>query len=267
MSQNQVLVERHDAVARITLNRPEALNALSQGLIASLCDTFRGLSEDRELRAIVLTGAGRAFSVGVDLKELAEQDGAIDKLGQNTADGLHQIVQACPHPVISAVNGYAITGGLEVAMMADFILAGEAAIFADTHARVGITPGWGLSQILPRLIGVNRARQMSLTGEFVTAETACAWGLANEVLPDDTLLDRAHDLARQIAETDRSTLTKIRGLISESQNLTLAEGLKHEGAVMSSHITQVSPDSVAKNRAKVTQRGQTIAKAAPQEQK
>ncbi len=254
-----LLTRREGAVAEITLNRPRALNALSQALIAALGDSFREMSRDDGLRAIVLTGAGRAFCAGVDLKELSQGLGAMEKLAGQGGDGLADTIRACPHPVIAAVNGHAVTGGLELALMADFIIAGASATFADTHARVGITPSWGMTQILPRLIGINRARQMSLTGDFIDADTARAWGLANEVVADAELLPRARQLAARIAETDRSTMTAIRRLIARSRESPLAGGLAQEARAFEEHIAHVTPDDVAGNRARVTARGRAIA--------
>ena len=253
-----LLVDHHGPVAVLTLNRPEKLNALSRDLIARITETISALSADAETRAIILTGAGRAFSAGVDLKELS---GSSDVTGNDTwsqAENLLDVMRACPHPVIAAVNGFAVTGGLEIALMSDFLIASEAAKFADTHARVGITPSWGMTQILPRLIGINRARQMSLTGEFVSAETACNWGLVNEVVPPDALMPRARELAAQIAETDRATMTRIRDLIGLSAELPLSEALQREVSIFDHHIKTVTPENVEQGRQAVTSRGRKI---------
>lgn len=259
MSDDLILIRRDGAVAEITLNRPEALNAMSRALVAALKDTFRGLSADNSLRAIILTGAGRAFSCGVDLKEMSQASDAIAQFDWHGPDSLYAIAHACPHPIITAVNGYAITGGLELALLGDFLIASDKAVFADTHARVGITPSWGMTQVLPRLIGLNRARQMSLTGEFVDAQKALSWGLVNEVLPADRLMDRARDLAGQISQTDRSTMGKIRDLIAQSVEMPLAESMRQEAQVFDAHIAQVAPSDVAAGRARVTERGRKMA--------
>lgn len=252
-----LLVERDGATAVLTMNRPEALNALSLELEAALKDAFRALAADEGLRAVVLTGAGRAFCAGVDLKEL-ERTGteARDWLG---GDSLADIVRAFPVPVIAAVNGFAITGGLELAMLADFIIAAPEARFADTHARVGITPSWGLSQVLPRRVGEARARQMSFTGAFVDADRALAWGLVNEVVPAAGLLPRARAVAAEIGGTDRATLDRLRNLYRDSAGLPLAEGLALEARVFAEHIGTVTPDKVARNRAAVQDRGRSLA--------
>ncbi|MHA6261869.1 enoyl-CoA hydratase [Arenibacterium sp. CAU 1754] len=260
MTDAPVCVTRQGAVAEITLNRPKSLNALNRQCIDMLTETVRDLSAEDCVRAIVLTGAGRAFSCGVDLKELSATQTVADSLKWHGGESLFDVMRACPHPIICAVNGFAITGGLELALMGDFLIASDTAQFADTHARVGITPSWGMTQILPRLIGINRARQMSLTGEFVTAQTAYDWGLVNEVVPGDTLMPRARDLAGQISETDRSTMTRIRDLIALSAEFPLTESLGREVEMFVRHIRQVSPEAVAEGRAKVTERGRKMAR-------
>lgn len=257
MTQAPILVDRDGSVAEITLNRPEALNAMSRAMVAALTQTIGDLSGDASLRAIVLTGAGRAFCCGLDLKEMAEP-GATGAFDWHGPGSLFDVAGACPHPIISAVNGYAITGGLELALLGDFLIADPAAQFADTHARVGITPSWGLTQVLPRLIGLNRARQMSLTGAFVDAQTAYEWGLVNEVAAKGKLRARAHELASQIAETDRSTLGKIRALIGQSVELPLQEAMAAEARVFDAHIAGVTPEDVARGRRAVTQRGRKL---------
>ena len=253
-----LLVEREGTTAVLTMNRPDALNALSLELEGALKDAFRALAGEAGLRALVLTGAGRAFCAGVDLKELEQTGtGVRDWLG---TDSLAEIVRACPVPVIAAVNGFAITGGLELAMLADFIVAAPEARFADTHARVGITPSWGLTQVLPRRIGEARARQMSFTGAFVDAETALAWGLVNEVVPADALLGRAKAIAAEIAGTDRATLDRIRGLYRDGAGLPLTDGLALEARIFAEHVGTITPEAVARNRAAVQDRGRALAR-------
>lgn len=253
-----LVVDRRGPVAELTLNRPEKLNALNRELISQVTNAVRELSGASGVRAIVLTGAGRAFCAGIDLKELSVSSGVTGNDTWSEADNLLDAMRACPHPVIAAVNGFAVTGGLEIALMADFLIASDTARFADTHARVGITPSWGMTQILPRLIGINRARQMSLTGEFLSAETARDWGLVNEVVAADALMPRARDLAGQIAETDRATMVRIRDLINLSAELPLSEALQREVGVFERHIQTVTPEGVEKGREAVTNRGRTL---------
>lgn len=260
MAYAHLIIDRDGPVATITLNRPEALNALSLALEAELATAFRAFNRDETLRAIVLTGIGRAFSVGVDLKELGADPAALSKRVWHGPDSLAGIIRACPHPIIAAVNGFAVTGGLELALLADFLIGSDEARFADTHARVGITPGWGLSQALPRLIGINRARQMSLTGAYVGAAQALQWGLLNEVTSAEGLLPRATALATEIAETDRMTMTRIRDLIAVSAETGWSDGLAREGAVFDQHMPGVTTSGVAERRTEVQRRGRRVAK-------
>jgi enoyl-CoA hydratase len=172
-----------DMIAVVTLNRPEAMNALSRALRAALDGAMTELAADPGVRVVVMTGAGRAFTAGLDLKELGSDP---DGLGAANATGAREnpvlAIRQCPKPIIGAINGVAITGGFEVALACDVLIASSTARFADTHARVGILPGWGLSQRLSRVIGPYRAKELSLTGNFLDAPTALAWGLVNRVV-------------------------------------------------------------------------------------
>ena len=253
MTDPLVLIDRHDRIAVVTLNRPEALNALSMALRQRIRNVFADLAGDRNTEVIILTGAGRAFTVGLDLKELGGETPTAPALG--SAD-LSDALAATPQPVIAAVNGYAITGGFELALMCDFIIAAPEARFADTHARVGVVPGWGLSQRLPRLIGINRAKELSLTGNYLDAETACAWGLVNRVVPAAELLPTCLALAQDIASTDRPTRDEIKRIMDAGWQATLGEGLLIETEASRAHAkTQVRPEKGARRRAAVQARG------------
>ena len=186
-----VEVEREGGIAVLTLNRPEAMNALSRALRGELADAFNAVSADDEVRAVVLTGAGeRAFSAGVDLKELANADLKAAPLDAPSSDPV-EAMAACPKPVIGAINGVAVTGGFELALACDILIASTIARFAVTHIRVGILQGWGLSQLLSRMIGVSRAKEVSLTGNFIDAATSLAWGLVNRVVSRVELIPAA----------------------------------------------------------------------------
>jgi len=206
-----VLVEVADSVATVTLNRPEARNALNRELRKALPTTLLELDGRDDVAAIVLTGADPAFCAGLDLKELA---GGGDALRETGATGQSERHQRGPFPdmatpVIGAVNGVAITGGFELALACDYLIASDRARFADTHARVGIMPGWGLTVLLPEAIGVRRAKEMSTTGNFLDAETALTWGLVNHVVPHDELLPFARKLAADIATIDRTAVQRM----------------------------------------------------------
>ncbi|EPR15223.1 enoyl-CoA hydratase [Sphingobium indicum] len=224
---NMVLIERKAGYAIVTLNRPEALNALSDRLRADLNAAMRSLAEDGDVRVVILTGSGRAFCAGLDLKEIAEK--GFPKFGDADLADPVRSVASFPGPVIVAVNGHAITGGFELALAGDVILASENASFADTHARVGAMPGWGLSQRLSRLIGVNRAKELSLTCRFVPAQEAERWGIVNRVVEPDRLLETAEEMAQAMLATAPGMIERLKAVIDDGYLLTLGEGLALEG--------------------------------------
>ncbi|HET6969872.1 MAG TPA: enoyl-CoA hydratase [Phenylobacterium sp.] len=255
-----LLVEKPlDGVAVITLNRPEAMNALSKGLRAALWQALQELEADRDVRALVLTGAGeRAFTAGLDLKELST-----DPLGMGAANATDpaqnpaRAVLACSKPIIGAINGVAITGGFEVALACDVLICSTNARFADTHARVGITPGWGLSQKLSRCIGPYRAKELSLTGNFLTAQQAYDWGLVNRVVAPDELMSAALQLAAQMADIEADMLVTYKAMIDDGYALSMGDGLKLEHERSVAHNAEVTPEMVAARREKVQARGRS----------
>lgn len=252
-----LLVERpSDGVALVVINRPEAMNALSKGLRARLHETLQALDADPDIRVMILTGAGeRAFSAGLDLKELgSDPEGMRAANATDPAENPARAVLACRKPVIAAVNGVAITGGFELALACDVVIASASARFADTHARVGITPGWGLSQKLPRLIGPYRAKELSLTGDFIDAHTAYEWGLVNRVVEPDDLLGAARKLAADMAQIDADMLILQKALIDDGYALSLQDGLALEHDRSSRHNAGVTPQMVEQRRAAVQAR-------------
>lgn len=253
MSEEIVLVERDGPVAIVTLNRPDALNALSRALRARIVEVFAGLAEDETVRAAVLTGSGRAFTAGVDLKEAGETGFALGADGGSI--DLSKGLAAFPWPIIGAINGFAITGGFELALMCDVLLASENAKFADTHARVGIMPGWGLSQKLSRLIGISRAKELSFTGNFLNAETAERWGLVNRVYKADELLPAAIKLGHDMASCDATLLREYKRMIDDGFGMSFAEGMKEEVRRSAAHAQSVTAESVEAARKQVTARG------------
>ena len=252
-----LLVDIANSVALVTLNRPEAMNALSRELRAELHRTLNALDADSEVKVIVLTGAGdRAFTAGLDLKELGEDPGGLKAANATEpSENPAWAVIACRKPVIGAINGVAITGGFEVALACDVLICSTRARFADTHARVGITPGWGLSQKLSRLIGPYRAKELSLTGNFLDAETAYAWGLANRVVAPEELIPTALKLAADMAQIDVEMLTGYKAMIDDGYELSLRQGLELEPARSSAHNRHVTPDMVEQRRAGIQARG------------
>jgi enoyl-CoA hydratase len=228
-----VLVSRDGAVATVTLNRPGARNALSQELRRALWKAVGDLGTDDSIAAVVLTGADPAFCAGLDLKELAATAGSA--LGETGAAGETSArrgpVPAIDKPLIGAVNGVAITGGFEVALACDFLIASERAAFADTHARMGIMPGWGLTVLLPEAVGFRRAKELSTTGNFLDAQTALAWGLVNHVVPHDECVPFAQELAADIATNDRVAVRQMLATYGEGALVSGEEAWAVEGRV------------------------------------
>jgi enoyl-CoA hydratase len=253
-----VRVERDGAVATLTLDRPEAMNALSTALCDDITRAFRALAGAGDVRVAILTGAGRAFCAGVDLKELARGEGPRPEF---TAAEMIDAVRGFPGPVIAAVNGFAITGGFELALACDLIVASRDARFADTHARVGILPGWGLSQLLPRLIGISRAKELAFTGNYIDAERACDWGLANRVVPAEELLPTCRRLAQDMLSCDPASLAGYKRLIDAGFALPYGQALVHETRVSAEHLRRVRPEDVASRREAVQSRGRRQAES------
>jgi len=251
-----LLIEKNAGVATVTLNRPEAMNALSRALRAALHDAIVQLSNDDAVSVMVLTGAGKAFTAGLDLKELGSDPNG---MGAANASGAAEnpvlALLECPKPIIGAINGVAITGGFEVALACDVLIASTNARFADTHARVGIMPGWGLSQRLSRVIGPYRAKELSLSGNFLDAQTACDWGLVNRVVAPEELMPAALKLAADIATIPAETLALYKKIIDDGYALPLGAALKHETDVSAPHNRSVTPEMVEARRAAIQARG------------
>ena len=255
MSEDVVLVSRDGPVAIVTLNRPQAMNALSQALRRDLAKVFRELEADDDVRAIVLTGAGtRAFTAGLDLKELGQQGlGAANAEGPD--DNPVKAIEQTGKPVIGAINGVAITGGFEVALACDVLIGSENARFADTHARVGIMPGWGLSQKLSRLIGPYRARELSLSGNFLDAATAERWCLLNRVVPADELVAAATKLAHDMASIAPGFARGYKKLINDGYELPFGQAMALEAERSTAANAKVSAAEVEAARGAVKARG------------
>jgi enoyl-CoA hydratase len=253
-------VDVTDRVATVTLNRPEARNALSRELRRELRRAMAGLDADDGVDVVILTGADPAFCAGLDLKELAAGGDALTETG---ATGQVPVEDRGPFgplgkPLIGAVNGVAITGGFEVALLCDLLIASEHARFADTHARVGIMPGWGLTVLLPQAVGVRRARQLSFTGNFLDAPTALAWGLVNEVVAHEQLLPRCRELAADIVSNDQPGVRRIRRTYAEGSLRDGAGAWALEAAVAAEwQAGGLDPAAIESRRQAVVARGRT----------
>jgi enoyl-CoA hydratase len=222
---NKVVLEKRDGYAIVTLNRPEEMNALSRELRADFVEAFMECSADDNIRVVILTGKGKAFCAGFDLKELST---TASDASQEADNLIARAMEAFTGPIIGAINGHAITGGFEMALACDIRIASENARFADTHARVGMLPGWGLSQKLPRLIGLSRAKEISFTGSPVLAQQAYAWGLVNHVVPTDELMPKAIQMAEEMCACVPEILRQYKSLIEEGYSMPYKEALAWE---------------------------------------
>ncbi len=252
---NKVLLEKRDGYAIVTLNRPDEMNALSRELRADFVAAFDACTADEAIRVVILTGNGRAFCAGFDLKELAgssEQDAS-----QEADNVIARAMERFEGPIIGAINGHAITGGFEMALACDILLASENARFADTHARVGMLPGWGLSQKLPRLIGLSRAKEVSFTATPIFARQAYEWGLVNHVLETDALLPRAVEMAQAMCACVPQVLRQYKPLIDRGYDMPLGEALAWEEAQAIESAKQATAALISKRRETVLARGRS----------
>ena len=278
MTTDLLLTEIHPAgYAVLTLNRPQAMNALSKALMTALAEAVDRLAADPAVRVLILTGAGRAFSAGLDLKEIGAGNGSLGsrpaaegslgsrpaaegRLGGTDGKPVGDPVAALgrfPGPVIGAINGAAVTGGFELALACDVLLASTQARFADTHARIGVAPGWGLSQKLSRAIGPYRAREVSFTGNWVSAEQAAAWGFVNRVLPPVGLLAAARALATDMLGTLPAMLLRYKAVINDGYALTYSDGLALEKTRARAFNAQVESADVEQRREAVRARNRS----------
>ena len=273
MSDDPVLVEVHDGVGTITLNRPAARNALNAAVRRRLPKVVSELEANDAVDVMILTGADPAFCAGIDLKELGGHGGgeavATTSPGGRPESGRDaeapdvegQQARRGPLPartklLIGAVNGVAVTGGLEVALACDFLVASEHARFADTHARVGVMPGWGLTVLLPQRVGVARAREMSVTGNFVDAQLAYDWGLVNHVVPHDDLLPFCRQLAADCRSVDQLGVRRMLATYEESSLTTGDEAWAIENRVSREwEGSGFDPDEIERRRAGILARG------------
>lgn len=222
-------VEKENFIARVTINREKALNALNADLLKELNRCFQGLSESREVRVILLTGSGdKAFVAGADIaamSQMKENEAAeFAKLGHETMNS----VENCRHPVIAAVNGFCLGGGFELALSCDFIYASERAKLGLPEVGLGLFPGWGGTQRLTRLLGKNRAKEIILSGKMLSADEAYQWGIVNRVCKPEELLAETQKVAHEIAQKGPVAVSFAKQLINVACQTTLEEGLRNE---------------------------------------
>jgi enoyl-CoA hydratase len=250
----------HGPVRVLTMNRPDSRNALSRTLIRSLYAALKESDADESVRAVVLTGADPAFCAGLDLKEAA-RDG-MDYFKEFQTNSCIAAVAEMRTPILGAINGATFTGGLEIALGCDFLVASERAVFADTHARVGILPGGGMTARLPQVVGAAMARRMSMTGEVVDAARAERIGLVTEVVAHDQLLTRALALAAQICEVPGPTMLGLKEIYVRGASAAIDPALAAEDDIAGSHEADLAGlgerfgDVSARNRSQI--RGKSV---------
>jgi enoyl-CoA hydratase len=253
---DSLLIDVTEGIATVTLNRPEQLNALSRQLRSNLLVALQELNRDDDVGAIIFTGAGdKAFSVGIDLKEL--ETAPLDQAEMGVDCPVMQAFETLRKPTIAAINGYAVAGGFEVALNCDIPVASTNACFADTHARVGVVPAWGMTQYLAMRIGPVRARYLSFTGNYVEARTAKEWGLVLEVLPPDELMPYCRQLARDILTCDRQTLSAVREAMRVGLHQTVQQGLMLEADLAKASVARFDAASFGRTRQAVMRRGKS----------
>jgi enoyl-CoA hydratase len=269
-----VLLEVTDRVATVTLNRPQARNAMSMELISTLGRLVAQADVDDDVDVLILTGADPAFCAGLDLKELGYDGGvlrrdrgtdlaataasAFDGHGAEPRRRSRGPTLPTAKPIIGAINGVAVTGGLELALNCDFLVASDRARFADTHSRVGVHPLWGLTVSLPQAVGIRRAREMSATGNFIDARLALQWGLVNHVVDHDELLPFAHRLAADIVSSDQRAVGAILATYEEVSRVTGAEARDVEtNAAAVFQRGGVDPADIEQRRQAIVDRGRS----------
>ena len=251
MASDILLIDTADRVRTLTLNRPEARNALSSALRKQFFAALRDAEADDTVDVVIFTGADPVFCAGLDLKEL----------GDTTE--LPDISPKWPpmsKPVIGAINGAAVTGGLELALYCDFLIASDRARFADTHARVGLLPTWGLSVRLPQKVGVGMARRMSMTGDYLSATDALRAGLVTEVVPHEQLMPAARAIAASIVGNNQKAVRALLESYHRIDGADTSTGLWMEAESSLAWMRSASGDDIAASRASVMDRGRAQAR-------
>ena len=238
------MIHTDERVRTLTLNRPQSRNALVSRAAGPILRRPGRAETDDDVDVIILTGSDPVFCAGLDLKELG---------GQTALPDISPRWPALSKPVIGAINGAAVTGGLELALYCDILIASEHARFADTHARVGLLPTWGLSVRLPQKVGVGLARRMSMTGDYLSAQDALRAGLVTEVVPHDELLSAARKVAESIVGNNQSAVRALLSSYHRIDDSQTGEGLWLEATAARAFRT--SGDDIAANREAVLQRG------------
>lgn len=241
-----------NGIGFVTINRPKLLNSLTRAMMVDLAHAFKALDRDETVQVIILCGSGRAFCSGVDLTA-AETVFKGDVKDVET-DPVAQM-ERCRKPIIGAINGFAVTAGFEISLACDILIASRGAKFIDTHARFGIFPSWGLSQKLSRIIGANKAREVSLTAMPLTAEMAEKYGLVNYVVEESHLLKKAREVAEAIMKNNQDMVLRIKSVINDGLKLELGQALALEKERAHKYYSGMTKEQFRKMQEFITGRG------------
>jgi enoyl-CoA hydratase len=242
MAYENIMYEVKEGIATITFNRPKSLNALNGALLAEFSRALDEIAADEDIRVLILTGAGdKSFVAGADITELATFDSLKAKAFARKGHDIINKLQALPIAVIAAVNGFALGGGTEIAIACDFIYASENAKFGQPEINLGVVPGFGGTQRLPRLIGTNMAKELIFTGKMISAEEALKLGLVNKVVPQENLMEEVMKTADIIASKGKVSLREAKQAVNRGMNVELAQGCSIE--IDAFALCYASPDS------------------------
>jgi len=248
MGYNNIILEKEGRVAKITLNRPKAMNSLNLDTLNEMEEAITDIKGDGETRVVILTGSGRAFCAGADLafiKTIIDNPIKTDEFLHRWKN-VFSMIENMPQPVIAAINGFALAGGLELVMVCDIVIASEEAKIGDQHANYGLIPGGGGSQRLPRKIPFNKAKELVLTGAWLSPQEAERLGLVNTVVPADKLQEEAEEMAKQLAEKSPVASKTIKWLMNKGIQLDLDSALELEiGAVLTHFHTEDVKEGLA----------------------
>lgn len=228
MECKNILLEKEEDIALVKINRPSALNAINREVLNELINVFQELAEDENIKVIILSGEGKAFAAGADIKEMINMSPTEARKFSETGHALMETMEKLGKPIIAAVNGFALGGGMEIAMACDFIFASENAKLGQPEINLGVIPGFGGTQRLSRLIGKARAKQLIFTGEMISAQEAKELGIVNKVFPSDELLTEVKKVAAQIASKGALSLSLAKSAIDSGYNVDLASGCRIE---------------------------------------
>jgi enoyl-CoA hydratase/carnithine racemase len=259
MSEPVVLVTKAGGITTVTLNRPEKLNALNRDLRSTFCRVMQELRDDPEAQVVIITGAGRAFCAGLDLRELGAEAGVEGGgvVRDGTTVSFITVIEDMKVPVIAAVNGFAVTGGFEMVLACDMVVAAEDAQFADTHARVGVMPGGGMTARLPRAIGIRKAKELSLTGNYLGAREAERMGLVNRVVAPGQALNEAQAIAAQVLTANQPIVRQLKKLYELTTRATLEDAIRIEQEYFRAYNSSSKLTDFDRQREAVMERGRS----------